>query len=578
MTKFFLKLPKNSSREFQRINEFKLSTSKEGILFFSEEKFLINKTENKRLIIYSIGDLINPSSKSLEELFSNPDHLQVSSNLRVLRGHFYLILYFKKDQKILVLNSLFSILPIYFYESNKEYLISSNIISIIEKIGKPPEINKSFILERILFNYSFQENTFFQNINTLPSNSYLELDKSLSIKKHTRIEDYFISKPKSWKKSLDEVSNAFLENLDLYISSGKNFSTLTGGFDGRTIVGYLHYLENEYATFSYGADTYKDITVPQMLANNIGFNHTKFLVDDNYSNNHYIKHLEKFIELTEGNASLNRHHYSYVASEMSKLTNYFLSGNFGSETLRTMRVPGVMTSGFLFNIFLIDSKQELLRKIKNNKRLNGINILEFREELEILIENIFEYKNKLDDSLSINQKFYIYLFEEVFRKYFGPEFIVQQNYDLNNRSPYLDFSFIKTLLQTGLAGANGKYQERNPFIRFRGHILYSYILNKMQSPFALYPTDRGYAPKDFFSFRGKLNIINNYLNNNLLNKRDKSFTSYNQLCFENHIEHYKSIKFDEKLFNKPYILDNLNSQDVSLNHILSLNIYQNLIK
>ena len=88
-----------------------------------------------------------------------------------------------------------------------------------------------------------------------------------------------------------------------------------------------------------------------------------------------------------------------------------------------------------------------------------------------------EYKH-----LSRNQKFYIFVFEEVFRKYFGAEMINQFKY-LKNRTPFLDMEFFKAILQTGLAGIHSEFFENNPLKRYKGQVLYAHIIRKAYPQF-----------------------------------------------------------------------------------------------
>jgi len=87
--------------------------------------------------------------------------------------------------------------------------------------------------------------------------------------------------------------------------------------------------------------------------------------------------------------------------------------------------------------------------------------------------------------LTKNQKFYVFVFEEVFRKYFGAEIINQFKY-IKNRTPFLDMAFLKAILRTELAGIHSEFFEHNPVKRYKGQILYAHIINKTYPPYAKY--------------------------------------------------------------------------------------------
>ena len=54
-----------------------------------------------------------------------------------------------------------------------------------------------------------------------------------------------------------------------------------------------------------------------------------------------------------------------------------------------------------------------------------------------------------------------FIFEEVFRKYFGAE-MVNQYIHLKNRTPFLDAEFMKIILGTGYAGVYSNFLRRTP--------------------------------------------------------------------------------------------------------------------
>ncbi len=144
--------------------------------------------------------------------------------------------------------------------------------------------------------------------------------------------------------------------------------------------------------------------------------------------------------------------------------------------------------------------------------LDYLNPLVISESMTNLIGEIGGWLNKLPSRLTVNQKFYVYIFEEVFRKYFGPEIIVQRT-SVNHRAPFLCFSFIERILKTGFAGANSGFNERNPLKRMQGQVLYSSIIKKTNPALLNFRLDRGYKPGDLLSRSGVMKITLEYLKN-----------------------------------------------------------------
>jgi hypothetical protein len=116
--------------------------------------------------------------------------------------------------------------------------------------------------------------------------------------------------------------------------------------------------------------------------------------------------------------------------------------------------------------------------------------------------------------MSRNEKFYLFVFEEVFRKYFGAEMSNQFHY-MNNRTPFLDTVFLKGLLGTGLAGVYSDFLEKNPISRFKGQVLYAHLIRSTYPHYNKILTDKGYRPQDLLTLTGKLRITRSYLSKKL---------------------------------------------------------------
>jgi len=515
--KFIIRLPINKPfrriQTDQHLNIKKSDCDKDAIINIAIEnnnKF-IKKIETQTTLFFFIGDIILPRQYNNDSaaFFKYITDSFNENTISKLKGFFYLIHIDKKKRSVAVYNSMFSILPIYYYLDSDFVYISSSTKLLLTNINKKLEFNKSAILQKTLFYYTLFDETYFSDIKTVPSNSFISYDPSFQVKKHTVIEDFFVQNPMPWKSALEPMSDYFIKSSSDYFPDEPYYSTFTGGFDGRTLIALSLASSKSFKSFSYGDKKAKDILVPKSIAEQLNIEYFEVILDKNFAEKHYLVNAIELLEKTEGNANLSRAHYNYIAKLIGKNTNFLLSGNFGSEILRSMKIAGVMTSQELFDIFSVKDDQTLKTKILANPKLKYLNLHNFKNELQELIDVIFDMRRSFKKDLTLNQNFYIYMFEQVFRKYFGPEIILQSEYFFN-RSPYLDLGFITELLKTELSGANASFMENNPIIRFRGQVLYSNILKKSWPQLADFPTDRGYKPKDFFTLAGKLNIAKSF--------------------------------------------------------------------
>lgn len=543
----------------------------------------IKPDDRNRSTIFIMGDIIVPANSRHSEQAKNSwfrEFFQqfTPDKLRQMKGFFYIIQVQPHNGSVKIYSSLFNILPVYYFTAADQYYVSSGIEPIRQSCPSRFTINKKFLLEKLLFNYALFNDTVIKDIRLLDSNCYLELGNGLEVKKHTNISDYFVSSPIPWEKSLDDISDFYLEIVRDYFPDEFFYLTLTGGFDGRTNVAAALKYRKDFSTFSYGSVDASDIIIPRRISHKLGIGYEPFLLDDRYACAYFLPNALQLVKGTDANASISRAHYLYVAKRMGQTVKYIVTGNFGSELMRAMHVSGVMVSLELFNMFSRMEHKELGQSIVNDPHLRFLELENFKCELSQSIEEIIQYRKNFNPHFTPNQNFYVYMFEEVFRKYFGPEIIIQSGCKLFNRSPYLDFGFIRALLKTELAGVNSSFRTRNPLVRFRGQVLYAHIIRKAFPLLSQLPTDRLYKPHDFFSIKGKINIAASFFFRKYLKKQQLHSPTYNRDCYKTNMDYFKQLAINTGLFDKKNLHDFMEtdgwmySQDL-FSHLMSLLIY-----
>lgn len=519
----------------------------------------------------------------IQDIYKYLEKRDIGNVIRNVDGFFFLILFCEAEKKLVISSSIFSILPI-FYESSGRFLFVSSSYDLL--VGRAKDFHyttdNQYYLEKSIFNYALFDRTPLVEIKTLPSNSFIEYsEKGYCIKKHTNISDYFVSGPIPWRSSLDKLSSLFIENTKAFLPEAEFTATLTGGFDGRAVVSLALAQNSEFNTYSYGSAGDLDVTIPATVSESIKKLYKPVILNNEYAEKHFWYNAGQFLAKSFGSGNISRAHYNYALETRLNKTKYLLTGNFGSEILRSMKMPGVMTSSLLFSIFEDNTLISLRNDITTYQGLVYLNADIINNFLEPLIEDISQYLKEPPDGLTTNQRFYIYMFEEVFRKYFGPEIIVQRNY-LHNRSPFLSFAFIEEVLKTELAGANSSFLENNPLKRYHGQVLYSHILKKTYPGLLDQPLDRGYCPRDFITIQGPFKIVFGHFKRNYLKKRDKNLPSYSTSQYELNMNHLRDISFDEDIFNKVYFNKMMESDwktdQMHFSNMISAAMYNNSLK
>ena len=506
---------------------------------------------NELIDFYAWGDPIADSDFE-EKLMYAPD---VKTIVGALKGHFYYLLQCKKQNTVFAGNSLFGILPLYYQQTHKKVFLSNSPFKVSEQTNSR-NYNNRFLLENLLFRYPLFNHSCIKDISLLPCNHYIEVySENFFIKQHTEIEQYFTKHPASWKKSVHDLSDLFIDCSKKYFPDQPYVSAMTGGFDGRTLVSCGLFFKRAFSTYSFGTSSSDDVLIAAKLSEKAGIPYNNIILDEKYVLDHSLSCGVEFINGSAGNASFSRAHYLYAVKLLSEKTKYMITGNFGSEIFRAAHIAGVMISPNLYALFNADSFSEAIETIENAPEWRFLRRNELAQEWEGLMEDLktlpcfsAHYKG-----LTKNQQFYKIVFEEVFRKYFGAEMVNQFQY-LANRTPFLDFDFVKSILSTGLAGVNSDFFTHNPFKRYKGQILYAHIIQKTYPGLGNEKTDKGYAPSDLLSVTGKAMIIKSFLNKRTPSKARGSSDPYSvNAAFDSNKEFLKKGIVDIPGFDHEFI-------------------------
>jgi hypothetical protein len=230
----------------------------------------------------------------------------------------------------------------------------------------------------------------------------------------------------------------------------------------------------------------------------------------------------------------------------------------------------------LIDYFTYTDEKEWINKFSTSPGWKYLNKHEFANEYKLIIGELIAYK-KNADNLSRSKFFYIYIFEEIFRKYFGAEINMQREF-MFNRAPFLDFIFIEELLKTYYAGVYNEFFTNNPIKRFKGQLPYAFIIKNSSPQLLDMMTGKGYKPKDLMSQLGKIRLLLNKLSGKY---KDLNSDPYSvKRAFKYNLDYYKKVRIDESLFNVEEINNAFVNSD-SINdlgafiHTLSLNIFYN---
>lgn len=509
-----------------------------------------DKYKNDRYEVLFWGDAIVPEKWNSEI----PEVLTVKEIIHAVSGHYYFILRNKNDHRIFIGSSFFSILPLYYHATTKHIKIS-NRPERIYFVENAYQIDRQFILENILFYYPLFNRSHNQAVSLLPTNHFIGISGNhLHISSHTCVEDLFSEEPVKWRNSIDHISDVFLDSVGKYYPDEFYYNALTGGFDGRTLVASGIRMKKNFSAYSFGSSESSDTFVAENLSKLAGIPYLKIPLDDSYATNHSLADGLDFIINSNGIGSFARAHYLYAIKKLAKNSGIVITGNFGSEVFRTAHIAGAVISPNLHKLFMSSGIDDAIAKLETAPEWNWLNKPAFKHAWEGLKEeiNTMHFFNPAHDALSKNQKFYITVFNEVFRKYFGAEMINQFKY-VKNRTPFLDLNFFTELLKTELSGVYSDFFTHNPFKRFKGQVAYAHIIKKTYPQFMQVLTDKGYCPGDLLTLSGKLRISGSFFTKKFLSKGKSAEDPYGVgRAYKANLNFWNSINIDQQLFNQKF--------------------------
>lgn len=469
-------------------------------------------------VVIAIGDVIAPRAgqhpeQFLHELADDFDYRQVLET----SGFFYLFYYSANEKRLELMSGFCSLLPIYYVQHGDHCYVASSVDLLREWGGR---INTTYLAERLLFNYPLTGNTLFQNITRLPAHTSLTIENGAPAEhRFFRASELLKTTPRLHHGELDNLVDLFIAEYERFIPEDPFLLSFTAGFDGRTLLGVSQFLGRPPALYSFGTAASSDVQLPKRQAARLGLDYTPILLDSPTYQEASFQSGKKLVLLSSGEANFARAHYHYAVQQFAPHTRYLITGNFGSELFRAFHRVGVMCSKWLYFIFQND-EASVYRALKDAPELTllhpSISKKEVAEAIVAELQQQYWYSER--HHFSLNQRFYLFVFEELFRKYFGPEITMQSHY-LYNRAPYLNYRFVKALYETDLGGPYSAFFEKNKIKRMKGQLFYAHVLGKASPKLAKLTTGRGYRPVDLLSWTGRPRLLMGYIKHRLQKSR-----------------------------------------------------------
>ncbi|MCK4951690.1 MAG: hypothetical protein KAS48_07715 [Gammaproteobacteria bacterium] len=427
-------------------------------------------------------------------------YLMLGENLPMhLTGDFNIVIADMRTRAVMVFNSRFGMLPLYYSSYGDVLVFCTSLRALTRSEQLPLHLNKTTLVESAIFNYPISDNSFIENVNTLPSGSLLSVgDGVLKLKRYWDVKDLFCGVKYSRDESIDLIDDALRRIIHKYISGRRNFGlSLTGGWDGRLILSYLKDVpKDRFFLYSFGGLGSADTEIPKNICADLGYEYKPFILDENYLKTEFCKYADETILRSYGMRSYLRAHYLYSMAMIQDKTDLVLSGNCGSNLLKNVNSTGSVVSNSLYQVFNSGFSKDVIGGIFDSFQGSDFMRLDDNDK-ERFVDTISNLKP--DSGLTLNQQFYEFLLSIIERKYFGAE-IASYPGGLTNQSPFIDYEFVSTIAQTPYFGAHYEFFGRKISDRWTLAKLYAALIKKNHPRLADYETDRGFSLAELASW------------------------------------------------------------------------------
>ncbi|MEO0191001.1 MAG: hypothetical protein ABIL18_08465, partial [candidate division WOR-3 bacterium] len=478
------------------------STNKdtEDSIFANEETviFIINEV----FVKYKHAEIIpqNKQPIGVRDLYKLYEQFDTKF-IQNLKGNFKIIIYHKGKNLCLIFNSRLGVTPFYYNFNNDVLVFSTNLQMMANALSSKNSLDKVGIAEYAILGYPLGDRTIFEDVKSLLPAAYLIIrEGSVEVKKYWDCKNLIDQELYSQKSALEIGSELFKTIVNQYSKKPEKIClSLTGGFDGRTILAVLEKEPENFLCYSFGIPGSLNISIPQKMCRENGINYLPIYLDDAYEKT-YDEYATEAIYLSDCLSTFERANYPYTFKKLSHFSPIVITGIFGSELMRTFQnvaIGYLVSENFVKINFIRDKKSVLASIIKHIKENSYYNPALF-DNCDEIVEYIYEECFKKYEGLNDNQRFYLSLLNEGARKYFGGEVHMERFY-ATNRFPFLDDEFVEFVFKSPFSGIYTNPLKPTINQRLNSQLFYSYIIKKYRPKLLNYTTDHGYPPKYLLS-------------------------------------------------------------------------------
>lgn len=289
--------------------------------------------------------------------------------LEKLNGLFCGLLIDKPSRKILLFNDRYGIQRIYFHEKEGHFYFASEAKALLRILPELRQFDSEGVADFLTYGCTLNWKTLFRGIEAIPGGSIWSFEDG-----RCRKEKYFSTATWESQPQLaeEEFESRFQETfkriLPRYFESPSKIGVaLTGGLDTRMIMACRPQTNGHTTSYTFsGADGQTlDDKIAGRVAAAVGLDHQLLRLGPDFFSD-FATHADKAVFITDGCAGIFNAHEPYFNRQARQLAPVRLTGNYGSEILRSMSTfkPIPLTSELLSADWRakIDSRAQKLQR------------------------------------------------------------------------------------------------------------------------------------------------------------------------------------------------------------------------
>jgi len=438
----------------------------------------------------SLGSEISPGAVD-EDLVPSLFRQGGINALQNLRGEFNIVIVDVNAEEVTCLSSRFGLLPLYYAENSETLYLSDSLTALGEASGRH-ELDKAVLAQLCLYNYSLSNDSLIKGCSVLPAGSCLRFCRGqIKLRRYWVPDQLLDLELVRGEAAVDLIDGAFAEAIRTYSSQVDTTAlSLTGGWDGRLVLGYIleDMAPDKIQLYSFGTEESQDVAIPRLIAGKMALNYHPYILDQKYLDTSYLAAARETALRSDGYRSVQRAHYLYATRDLAKEHAYLISGICGSNVMKAAATtPSVVMNARILRILasaepekeisqhLDELKQTLSREFDQVGRDEWLGSV-FSEELKRSLEQK-TYPHRVS----------CFVFGILERKYFGPE-LASYRHLIGNYSPFIDPGFIDSLARTEYF--NAFRASEGIFGNMSNAVLYAKLISRHSERLAGFPSDK----------------------------------------------------------------------------------------